>query len=51
MLVETIANGATDIALTPEVGKIAEAVKRDYDASAEKTRKQNRAQSMSELDS
>lgn len=51
MLVDTIANGATDIALTPEVGKIAEAVKRDYDASAEKTRKQNRAQSMSELDS
>lgn len=49
MLVDAIESGATDIVLTHKVRKFAEAVKKDYGASAEKARKQNRAQSMSEL--
>lgn len=48
-LVDMIENGETDIVLTPKVGKIVDAVKKDYVISAEKARKENRERLMIEL--
>ncbi len=49
MLVDLIDKGATDIALTSNVKKIVEIVKKDCGASAEKARKQKEAQALFEL--
>ncbi len=49
ILVDAIERGTADIALTPEVRKIAETVKKDCVASAEKERRQNREQALAEL--
>lgn len=48
-LMGVIESGATDIAVTPEVRKIVEAVKKDYGASAERARKQNTEQALAGL--
>lgn len=49
ILVEAVESGMSDIALTPEIRKIAETVRKDFGASSEKVRRQSREKALAEL--